>query len=86
MEYRKSLLALFCENGVRRIYSGHTHMTTIPEPVQCGTHQLQQIVLTSVNAQLDWQSDTVYYPKGDPQYIVVNADTVEHEMNFVDLH
>ena len=86
MEYRELLLALFCENGVRQIYSGHTHMTTIPEPFDCGTHQLRQIVLTSVNAQLDWQSETVYYPKGDPQFIVVNVDMDDHEMNFVDLH
>jgi len=83
--YRSSLLELFCANGVRRIYSGHTHMTTKPEPIQCGNHELQQIVLTSINAQLDWQSNTVYYPKGKPEYIVVEADAVDHKMNFVDL-
>ena len=60
-------------------------MTTKPEPIQCGNHELQQIVLTSINAQLDWQSNTVYYPKGKPEYIVVDADAVDHKMNFVDL-
>ena len=71
---RQTLLDLFCENGVNLIYSGHTHMTTRPDPVDCGTHLLEQLVVTSVNAQLDWQSESKYYPKGTPQYVVVTVD------------
>ena len=37
---------------------GHTHMTNIAPLHDCGTHKMQQVILTSVNAQLDWKSDT----------------------------
>ena len=78
---------MFCSNGVNLIFSGHTHMTSFPEPYDCRTHKLRQIILTSVNAQLDWQSGSKYYPKGKPQFalVKVDEDTLEHELNMIEL-
>ena len=62
-------------------------MTSFPEPYDCRTHKLRQIILTSVNAQLDWQSGSKYYPKGKPQFalVKVDEDTLEHELNMIEL-
>ena len=77
---RKILLDLFCENNVNLIFSGHTHMTNEPNGYNCGNYELKQIILTSINAQLDWQSDSKYYPKGKPQFIKVNYTLIEHNV------
>ena len=86
-EYRHQLLSILCANGVNLIFSGHTHMTSFPEPYDCGTHKLKQVILTSVNAQLDWQSESKYYPKGKPQFalVKVNEENLEHELNMIEL-
>ena len=62
-------------------------MSSMPTPYDCGSHQLRQIILTSVNAQLDWQSESHYYPKGPPGYMVVGVskDTVQHKTTLIDL-
>ena len=75
-------------------------MTVLPKPFDCGTHLLRQIVLTSVNAQLDWQSATKvqinftlflkfskYYPKGSAKFALVQVNEVPdgHSVSIKDL-
>ena len=65
------------------VYSGHTHFTHIPAPYQCpdSPNQIQQVVLTSITAQLDFDSAITkkHYPvgfekAGRAQYMIVNID------------
>jgi len=82
---RHLILNLFCQNNVDLIYSGHTHNTHFPPLHDCGSHKLKQIILTSINAQLDWQSDTKYYPIGKPQFIHTVIQQNQRNINLIDL-
>ena len=65
------------------VYSGHTHFSHIPEPYSCpnSKRKIQQIVLTSITAQLDFDSEVTkkHYPvgfekAGNAQYLIANID------------
>ena len=70
---------------IMEVISGHTHNTHFPPLHDCGTHKLKQIILTSINAQLDWQSDTKYYPVGKPQFIHTVIHRNQRNINLIDL-
>lgn len=48
---RPLLLRMFCKNNVNIIFSGHTHIASVPKPYKCpeqAGRQIQQVVLTSI--------------------------------------
>lgn len=82
--HRAQLLELFCENNVSLVYSGHTHFTHVPNPYQCPgkTQTIQQIILTSINAQLDWMSESgQHYPTDKPENTVGKAQFLKATVN-----
>jgi len=65
------------------VYSGHTHFTHFPEPYKCpqSDNTIKQIILTSINAQLDWTSKSgIHYPQGykgagEPEFLVATVSS-----------